>query len=289
MKWFQEVVKSVSKGKKFWKFNAKENSDEGELLLYGDISDSTWWGDEITPKNFKEELDSLGDIKTLNVYINSGGGDVFAGQAIYSMLKRHSATVNVYVDGLAASIASIIAMAGDSVKMPKNAMLMVHNPWSFGMGNANDFRKLADDLDKVRESMISVYEDKTGMEKESIVELMDAETWMTAEEAVEFGFADEIEEEKQVAASLNNRIFAINGLKVDITRYKNLQVGKIQFKESIPSESKINKLKEHPVNIEEIKEKVTDNNKIQAVKVEKQVPIDLYKKLNEIHERRFNI
>jgi len=289
MKWFQEVVKSVSKGKKFWKFNAKENSDEGELLLYGDISDSTWWGDEITPKNFKEELDSLGDIKTLNVYINSGGGDVFAGQAIYSMLKRHSATVNVYVDGLAASIASIIAMAGDSVKMPKNAMLMVHNPWSFGMGNANDFRKLADDLDKVRESMISVYEDKTGMEKESIVELMDAETWMTAEEAVEFGFADEIEEEKQVAASLNNRIFAINGLKVDITRYKNLQVGKIQFKESIPSESKINKLKEQPVNIEEIKEKVTDNNKIQAVKVEKQVPIDLYKKLNEIHERRFNI
>ena len=279
----------MSKGKKFWKFNAKENSDEGELLLYGDISDSTWWGDEITPKNFKEELDSLGDIKTLNVYINSGGGDVFAGQAIYSMLKRHSATVNVYVDGLAASIASIIAMAGDSVKMPKNAMLMVHNPWSFGMGNANDFRKLADDLDKVRESMISVYEDKTGMEKESIVELMDAETWMTAEEALELGFADEIEEEKQVAASLNNRIFAINGLKVDITRYKNLQVGKIQFKESITSESKINKLKEQPVNIEEIKEKVTDNNKIQAVKVEKQVPIDLYKKLNEIHERRFNI
>ncbi|WP_196007894.1 head maturation protease, ClpP-related [Clostridium tyrobutyricum] len=279
----------MSKGKKFWKFNAKENSDEGELLLYGDISDSTWWGDEITPKNFKEELDSLGDIKTLNVYINSGGGDVFAGQAIYSMLKRHSATVNVYVDGLAASIASIIAMAGDNVKMPKNAMLMVHNPWSFGMGNANDFRKLADDLDKVRESMISVYEDKTGMEKEKIVELLDAETWMTAEKAVEFGFADEIEEEKQVAASLNNRIFAINGLKVDITRYKNLQVGKIQFKESIPSESKINKLKEQPVNVEEIKEKVTDKNKVLAAKDEKQVPIDLYKKLNEIHERRFNI
>lgn len=282
-------MKSVSKGKKFWKFNAKENSDEGELLLYGDISDSTWWGDEITPKNFKSELDLLGDIKTLNVYINSGGGDVFAGQAIYSMLKRHDATVNVYIDGLAASIASIIAMAGDNVKMPKNAMLMVHNPWSFGMGNANDFRKLADDLDKVRESMISVYEDKTGMEKEKIVELLDAETWMTAEEAVEFGFADEIEEEKQVAASLNNKIFAINGLKVDITKYKNLQVSKIQFKESIPSESKINKLKEQPVNIEEIKQKVINDNKITAVKAEKQVPIDLYKKLNKIHERRFRI
>lgn len=279
----------MSKGKKFWTFNAKGNSDEGELLLYGDISDSTWWGDEITPKNFKEELDSLGDIKTLNVYINSGGGDVFAGQAIYSMLKRHSATVNVYVDGLAASIASIIAMAGDNVKMPKNAMLMVHNPWSFGMGNANDFRKLADDLDKVRESMISVYEDKTGMEKESIVELMDAETWMTAEEALEFGFADEIEEEKQVAASLNNRIFAINGLKVDITKYKNLQVSKIQFEEPIPSENKINKIKEQPADMAEPKERIIDDNKITVEKAEKQVPIDLYKKLNEIHERRFSI
>ncbi|AKA72336.1 head maturation protease, ClpP-related [Clostridium scatologenes] len=279
----------MSKGKKFWTFNAKENSDEGELLLYGDISDSTWWGDEVTPKNFKTELDSLGDIKTLNVYINSGGGDVFAGQAIYSMLKRHSATVNVYVDGLAASIASIIAMAGDNVKMPKNAMLMVHNPWSFGMGNANDFRKLADDLDKVRESMISVYEDKTGMDKESIVELLDAETWMTAEEALEFGFADEIEEEKQVAASLNNIIFAINGLKVDITKYKNLQINKIQFKEPIPSENKINKIKEQPADMAEPKEKIIDDNKITVEKAEKQVPIDLYKKLNEIHERRFSI
>lgn len=279
-------MKSLSKGKKFWKFNAKENSDEGELLLYGDISDSTWWGDEITPKNFKEELDSLGDIKTLNVYINSGGGDVFAGQAIYSMLKRYSATVNVYVDGLAASIASIIAMAGDNVKMPKNAMLMVHNPWSFGMGNANDFRKLADDLDKVRESMISVYEDKTGMEKESIVELLNAETWMTAEEALEFGFADEIEEEKQVAASLNNRIFAINGLKVDITKYKNLQINKIQFEEPIPSE---NKIKEQPADMAEPKERIIDDNKITVEEAEKQVPIDLYKKLNEIHERRFSI
>lgn len=265
----------MSKGKKFWKFNAKEDSDEGELLLYGDISDSTWWGDEVTPKIFKEELDSLGAVKTLNVYINSGGGDVFAGQAIYSMLKRHDATVNVYVDGLAASIASIIAMAGDNVKMPKNAMLMVHNPWSFGSGNANDFRKLADDLDKVRESMISVYEDKTGMEKDKIVELLDAETWMTAEEAVELGFADEIEEEKQLSASLNNEIFAINGLKVDITKYKNLQINKIQFKNPITNEEKP---KEEPI-----------NNKKIAAKIEKQVPIDLYKKLNEIHERRFNI
>ncbi|AND85570.1 Clp protease ClpP [Clostridium tyrobutyricum] len=279
----------MSKGKKFWTFNAKENSNEGELLLYGDISDSTWWGDEVTPKNFKEELDLLGDIKTLNVYINSGGGDVFAGQAIYSMLKRHSAAVNVYVDGLAASIASIIAMAGDNVKMPKNAMIMVHNPWSFAMGNAKDFRKLADDLDKVRESMISVYEDKTGMEKESIVELLDAETWMTAEEAVEFGFADEIEEEKQVAASLNNRIFDINGLEVDITRYKNLQVSKIQFREPMLHENQANKPKENHVDIEEVKEKDINDNKIPTAKDEKQVPIDLYKKLNEIHERRFNI
>jgi ATP-dependent Clp protease protease subunit len=159
------------KNKKFWQFKAKGNNT-GDLMLYGDIADATWWGDEVTPKDFKADLDSLGNISDLNVYINSGGGDVFAGQAIYSMLKRHNATVNVYVDGLAASIASIIAMAGDKVIMPKNAMLMVHNPWTGGMGNANDFRKLADDLDKIGESLIAVYQDKTGMDKDKIIELL---------------------------------------------------------------------------------------------------------------------
>lgn len=176
-------------------------------MLYGEIVNKTWWGDEVTPKQFKADLDELGEIETLNVYINSPGGDVFAGQAIHSMLKRHKANVNVYIDGLAASIASVIAMAGDTIYIPKNAMMMIHNPWTIAIGNAEEFRKLADDLDKISESIIEAYKGKTFLDEDEIKELMNDETWMTAEEAVEYGFADELEEEKQVAASVNLEFF----------------------------------------------------------------------------------
>ncbi|MFA5385569.1 MAG: head maturation protease, ClpP-related [Eubacteriales bacterium] len=207
--------------KKFWTFKNQAEDKPAELLLYGPIESASWWGDEITPKQFKADLDALGNIETLNIYINSDGGDVFAGQAIYSMLKRHQAQKNVYVDGLAASIASVVAMAGDTVYMPSNAMMMVHNPWSIAMGYADDFRKLAEDLDKIRESIIAVYEAKTSLSRDEIVELMDAETWLTADDALTFGFADEIEESKQVAASLNAGILTINGQEMDLKRYRN--------------------------------------------------------------------
>lgn len=199
--------------KKFWNFKAKKEEKSAELLLYGEISSTSWWGDEVTPKQFKEDLDNLGDIDTLNIYINSGGGDIFAGQAIYSMLKRHNANKTVYVDGLAASIASVIAMAGDKIVIPKNAMIMIHKAWTGMYGNANDFRKIADDLEKIEEGIIATYEEKTGLEKEKIKEMMDKETWMTAEEAFENGFADEIEEEKKIAASIN---------KETLNKYKNV-------------------------------------------------------------------
>ena len=114
--------------KKFWSMT-KPTNDSADLLLYGPISESSWWGDEITPKQFADDLEALGDVSEINVRINSGGGDVFAGQAIHSMLKRHAANVTVYVDGLAASIASIIAMAGDTVVMPRGAMMMIPGHW----------------------------------------------------------------------------------------------------------------------------------------------------------------
>ena len=199
------------KPKKFWNFKVLDEKT-GELTLYGEISDITWFGDEVTPKQFKEDLDALGDIDVLNVYINSPGGDVFAGQAIYSMLKRHKAQVKVYIDGLAASIASLVAMAGDKVIMPANAMMMIHNPWTWGAGNANDFRKLADDLDKIRESMIAAYENRSALTSEEIANLMDAETWLSAKDSLEYGFADEIEAAKDVAAYVDEKHLA---------RYKN--------------------------------------------------------------------
>ncbi|MCL6443920.1 MAG: Clp protease ClpP [Alicyclobacillus sp.] len=209
-------------GTKFWSFKSSaEDPSIGELSLYGPIDNETWWGDEITPKMFKDELNKLGNIAALNVYINSPGGDVFAGQAIHSMLARHPAKVNVYVDGLAASVASVIAMAGDQVVMPKNAMMMIHNPWTFAVGNSADFRKLADDLDKVRESLIAAYQSKSSLPKEDIIALMDAETWLTADEAVQYGFADQIEESKQVAACLRGGKLFMNGVEMDLSKYKN--------------------------------------------------------------------
>lgn len=207
---------------RFWEFRASAEPDNAELLLYGPISEDSWWGDEVTPKQFAQDLKVLGTVKNIHVYINSSGGDVFAGQAIHSMLKRHSANIHVHVDGLAASIASVIAMAGDTVSMPRNSMMMVHNPWTIAIGNASDMRKMADDLDKIRESIVAAYQEKSGADRDKIVELMDAETWLTAEEAVEYGFADKLDEAKSVAASLSGKNLIVAGLKHDISQFRNV-------------------------------------------------------------------
>lgn len=152
--------------KNFWKFKSflnKENKKEAEILLYGVIGDDGYW-DEVTSKEFAEQLKEVEDAETISVRINSPGGDVFAGQAIYSMLKRCKAQIVVYIDGLAASIASLVAMAGDKIIMPKNSMMMIHKPWTISAGNANDMRQRADTLDKVEESMLAAYVEKTGLQ-----------------------------------------------------------------------------------------------------------------------------
>jgi ATP-dependent Clp protease protease subunit len=205
----------------FWEFKNK-TEDTGELYLYGDISEISWWGDEVTPSNFKKDLDALGDIKNLDIFINSGGGDVFAGQAINNMLRRHSAQKTVYIDGIAASIASVIAMAGDLIVMPNNAMIMVHKAWLLTWGNADELRDMADTLEKVDDTIVSEYVRKSGQDKDKVAELMAAETWMTAKEALELGFIDEIEESKKIAASVRGNIVIVNGVKVDITNYKQM-------------------------------------------------------------------
>lgn len=207
---------------KFWNMK-KKDSKMGELTLSGAISSQTWFGDEVTPKQFKSELDSLGDISTLNVYINSGGGDVFAGQAIHSMLKRHPAKKIVYIDGLAASIASVIAMAGDEIVMPANAMMMVHKAQAVVMGNANAFQKMSDTLSKIDESIAQTYIDKCGGKKtkSQIMAMMDAETWMTAQDAFDCGLCDTIEMEKLLAASIDENFLIMNNQKFDLNSYNN--------------------------------------------------------------------
>lgn len=207
---------------KFWKFRAKAGSDTASLDLYGDISSTSWYGDEVTPKQFKQDLDALGDVKNLNIYMNSGGGDVFAGQAIYAMLKRHSAHKTVYVDGLAGSIASVIAMAGDKIVMAKGSMMFIHNGaiGLFGYFNAANLREYADEVEKITQSVVLPAYDRTGQTREKVQELLDAETWMSDQEAVDMGFADEVEDTKQMAASLHGKILVINGQMVDLSRFK---------------------------------------------------------------------
>jgi ATP-dependent Clp protease protease subunit len=203
-----KVTKKVTAKKKFWAFKALPNK-EGELTIYGEIADSQggWFsdGNEVTPTSFKAELDALGDITTLNVYINSPGGDVFAGQTIYSQLRRHKAIVNMHVDGLAASIASVIVMAGDTIHIPVNGIVMIHHPMSGVYGNATEMRAMADTLDKVCESIQETYLAKApNLKREDLVALLDAETWLTAQECFDLGLCDVVGDEKSIAASVRD-------------------------------------------------------------------------------------
>ena len=181
-----------------------------DVFIYGEIVSYQWDDSDTTASSFKKELDGLGDVSAINLYINSPGGSVFEGVAIHNMLKRHKASVTVHVDALAASIASVIAMAGDKVVMPKNSMLMIHNPWTFAIGNAAELRKAADDLDRIGGSAFQTYIQKAGnkLSEDKLQEMLDAETWLSADEAYNFGLCDTVEEENQMAASVSKEMFA---------------------------------------------------------------------------------
>lgn len=176
--------------RKFWNWVRNENDESRTLFLNGEISDETWYGDEVTPKMFKEELqDGEGDI---TVWINSPGGDVFAAAQIYNMLMDYKGNVTVKIDGLAASAASVIAMAGTEVQMSPVAMMMIHNPATIAIGDSSEMKKAIDMLDEVKESIMNAYEIKTRLSRSRISHLMDAESWFNAKKAVELGFADKL-------------------------------------------------------------------------------------------------
>lgn len=183
-----------------------------DVFIFGEVVTSGYEWDDIdtSATSFKKDLDALGDLSTINLHLNSPGGSVFDGVAISSMLKQHKATVNVYIDGIAASIASVIAMAGDTIFMPSNSMMMVHNPLTLVWGNAQEMRKQADVLDKISESMKLSYLERAGekLDKETLDNLMDNETWLSAHEAVSYGLADEVIASNQVAASVSDELFA---------------------------------------------------------------------------------
>jgi ATP-dependent Clp protease protease subunit len=177
-----------------------------KLYIYGTV------GYDIDADYVRLALDDI--VGELEVRINSGGGDVFEGNSIYSLLKYWNAqdgnNLTIYVDGLAASIASVIAMAADEIYMSNNSLMMIHNPWiPSAAGDAEDLRETANILDKVRDTLITVYEDRTGLDRDTISELMNEETWLTAKEAVTFGFADSIVNGSEMpTASIKNFAYA---------------------------------------------------------------------------------
>lgn len=178
--------------RKFWNW-VKNEGDPGisrTLFLNGEISDETWYGDEVTPQIFKDEL--YADSGDITVWINSPGGDVFAAAQIYNMLRDYAGHVTVKIDGLAASAASVIAVAGDTVQVSPVAMMMIHNPATMAIGNTKDMEAAIAMLNEVKESILNAYVDKTGLSRNKLSKLMDDETWFNAKKAVELGFADEI-------------------------------------------------------------------------------------------------
>lgn len=178
--------------RKFWNWVKNEGglSTERTLFLSGEISDETWYGDEVTPKLFKDELNAgEGDI---TVWLNSPGGDVFAAAQIYNMLRDYKGNVTIKIDGLAASAASVIAMAGNTVLVSPVAMMMIHNPATLAVGNAKDMERAIAMLNEVKESILNAYEGKTGLSRARLSHMMDDETWFNAKKAVELGFADRI-------------------------------------------------------------------------------------------------
>ena len=178
--------------RKFWNWirNEDEGVPERTLFLSGQISDETWYGDEVTPQLFKDELNA--GTGNITVWINSPGGDVFAAAQIYNMLRDYKGSVTVKIDGLAASAASVIAMAGDTVCVSPLAMMMIHNPATLAMGEAKDMQKAISMLNEVKESILNAYEAKTGLTRAKLSHMMDDETWFNAKKAVELGFADKI-------------------------------------------------------------------------------------------------
>lgn len=213
-----------------------ESSDTAEIILYAGIGQD-WWGDGsmVSAKDFSDQLKALPkSVKTLNVRINSPGGDVFDGVTIYNRLKQFDGTVNVFIDGLAASIASIIALAGDTITIGEGALYMIHLPWTWAMGNRMDLDNTVNRLLDVEEQLIGIYSKKTGLDRAEIKAMLEAETWLGADEAIEKGFVDsKMSESTPIAASMIGAKWINRAPKAYNSEAKAVDAAKIEIKNKI--------------------------------------------------------
>ena len=236
---------------KEWYKIKNKSSEVADVYLFNDIGT---FG--ITAQNFIDEIKEYEDTE-LNIHINSLGGEVFEGMAIYSIIQRRKAKTTVYIEGIAASIASVIALAADEVIMSENSLLMIHNAWGGTQGEAKDMRKQAEILEKITNEIAEVYVKKTKIPYNEIVEMMDEETWLTAEEAVALGFVDSISEPIKVAA------------KYDVSKYKNITNKKVEQILSLTKKREIKMTEELKTwfnsKVEEIIAKVKDSKDVETV------------------------
>lgn len=185
-------------------YSLAQEGNTASINIYGDITSWAWEElGEMSAVNLSKQLETMGDVEQINVYINSYGGEVAEGLAIYNALKRHKAKVTTYCDGFACSIASVIFMAGDERIMNEASLLMIHNAWTCASGNAAELRKQADDLEKITQASVEAYKAHSSLSEEEIKNLMDNETWILPEEALSYGFATKIDKTEKEKASQN--------------------------------------------------------------------------------------
>ena len=185
-------------------YSLATEGDSAEVCIFGDITPYPWEGD-MSAYNLSKQLEEIGNVKQINVHINSYGGEVAEGLAIYNALRNHSAKVTTICDGFACSIASVIFMAGDERIMNDSSLLMIHNAWMFAEGNADQLRKQADDLEKINEASVKAYMSKVSISEEELKALMDGETWISPEDAVEWGFATSVKKDESEKPSQSAR------------------------------------------------------------------------------------
>lgn len=205
--------------KVFWQFRNLAESGKAELLLYGNISDTSWWDDEVTPKQFAKDLEGLGAVDEITVRINSGGGDVFAAQTIGNLLEQHQATVTARIDGLCASAATVVASHCNKVIAANDSTYMIHpvRMGIWGYLDAGKMQKYIEALAAIRENIITLYAKKTGREKDEVAGWMDAESWWTGPQAKENGFVDELTNEEQPATVENrNGVLFVNSVNMGL-------------------------------------------------------------------------
>lgn len=236
------------KNKKFWKWKNQAETEERILFLNGTIAENSWFDDDVTPQLFKDELNS--DTGNITVWINSPGGDCVAAAQIYNMLTNYNGKVTIKIDGVAASAASVIAMAGDKVLMSPVSTMMIHNPATIAFGDYTDMQKAIDMLNEVKESIINAYVIKTGLSRSRLSHLMDAETWMNANKAIELGFADGLTSDNDLedrdAVEVYDVLFSCKAVNNALLNKLTAKYGK--SKETITKQAEIPNQNEHSVN-----------------------------------------